>query len=145
MYFMCICDYAYTNMVRPNTMTTENRRKFTRIVFSAPCELRQGQRKWQCGLVDISLKGVLITCPHDFSADQKESVLLVVSLPGMASSIMLDGQIMHADDNQVGIKINMIDIDSASNLRRLIELNVGDDSLLKRELEALASPDEGDH
>lgn len=124
-------------------MTAENRRKFTRIVFSAPCELRQGQRQWQCGLLDISLKGVLIECPQAFDADLSQSVLLVVSLPGMASSIMLDGMIKHADDKQVGIKINMIDIDSASNLRRLIELNVGDDSLLKRELEALASPNSG--
>ncbi|MBN7818916.1 PilZ domain-containing protein [Bowmanella yangjiangensis] len=124
-------------------MTAENRRKFTRIIFSAPCELRQGQRQWQCGLLDISLKGVLIECPQAFDADLSQSVLLVVSLPGMASSIMLDGMIKHADDKQVGIKINMIDIDSASNLRRLIELNVGDDSLLKRELEALASPNSG--
>ncbi|GGO73734.1 PilZ domain-containing protein [Bowmanella pacifica] len=122
-------------------MTAENRRKFTRIVFSAPCELRQGQRQWQCGLLDISLKGVLIECPADFDADLKQSILLVVSLPGMTSSIMLDGQIKHADNKQIGIKINMIDIDSASNLRRLIELNVGDDSLLKRELEALVSPE----
>lgn len=121
-------------------MNTENRRQFTRIIFSAPVEARQGSHKWQCRLLDISLKGVLLEAPEDFSADNDKSVLLVVTLPGMGSSLMMEGEVKHQDDNQVGIKINMLDIDSASRLRRLIELNVGDDALLKRELEKLASP-----
>jgi hypothetical protein len=121
-------------------MNTENRRQFTRIIFSAPVEARQGSHKWHCRLLDISLKGVLLEAPDDFVADSEQSVLLVVSLPGMGSSLMMEGEVKHQDDRQVGIKINMLDIDSASRLRRLIELNVGDDALLKRELEKLASP-----
>lgn len=121
-------------------MNTENRRQFTRITFSAPVEARQGNRKWQCRLLDISLKGVLLEAPEDFSADQSQSVLLVASLPGISSSLMMEGDIKHQDNRQVGIKINILDIDSASRLRRLIELNVGDDTLLKRELEKLVSP-----
>ncbi|GGD67447.1 PilZ domain-containing protein [Lacimicrobium alkaliphilum] len=121
-------------------MNTENRRQFTRITFSAPVEARQGSQRWQCRLLDISLKGVLIEAPEDFCADQNQSVLLVASLPGISSSLMMEGEIKHQDDRQVGVKITMLDIDSASRLRRLIELNVGDDTLLKRELEKLASP-----
>ncbi|ALS97698.1 PilZ domain-containing protein [Lacimicrobium alkaliphilum] len=121
-------------------MNTENRRQFTRIIFSAPVEARQGSQKWQCRLLDISLKGVLLEAPEDFITDSGKSVLLVVSLPGMGSSLMMEGEVKHQDDRQVGVKINMLDIDSASRLRRLIELNVGDDALLKRELEKLASP-----
>ncbi|MDF2178011.1 PilZ domain-containing protein [Aliiglaciecola sp. CAU 1673] len=123
-------------------MTSNNRRQFTRIVFSAPGELRQGAKKWHCSLLDISLKGVLLTKPEKFEVKADEPVLLVISLPGMANSIMLEGLIRHQEEEQLGIQIKMIDIDSASSLRRLVELNVGDDALLKRELEALASPNE---
>lgn len=121
-------------------MNTENRRQFTRIIFSAPVEARQGSQKWQCRLLDISLKGVLLEAPEDFIADSDKSILLVITLPGISSSLMIEGEIKHKDDKQVGIKINMLDIDSASRLRRLVELNVGDDTLLKRELEKLACP-----
>lgn len=121
-------------------MTSHNRRRFTRIVFSAPGELRQGTRKWQCSLLDISLKGVLLEKPAEFDVQADEPVLLVLSLPGMANSIMLEGLIRHQQQEQLGIQIKMMDIDSASSLRRLVELNVGDDSLLRRELDALASP-----
>ncbi|WP_088332311.1 PilZ domain-containing protein [Lacimicrobium sp. SS2-24] len=122
-------------------MNTENRRQFTRIIFSAPVEARQGSHKWECRLLDISLKGVLLEAPEHFTASHEDSLLLVVTLPGISSSLMMEGQIKHQDDHQIGIKINMLDIDSASRLRRLVELNVGDDTLLKRELEKLANPE----
>ncbi|MBN7827473.1 PilZ domain-containing protein [Bowmanella dokdonensis] len=124
-------------------MTADNRRKFTRIVFSAPGEMRQGMKKWQCSLLDISLKGVLIECDTPFDGDRQQSILLVLTLPGMGNSIMLEGEVCHTEHEQLGIKIKMIDIDSASRLRRLVELNVGDDSLLKRELDALVAPEKG--
>ncbi len=43
----------------------------------------------------------------------------------------------HNNKGQVGFECVHIDIDSISHLRRLVELNLGDDTLLERELAAL--------
>ena len=40
----------------------------------------------------------------------------------------------------VGMVCRHIDVDSISHLRRLVELNLGDEALLERELAALGEP-----
>ncbi|OZT82227.1 pilus assembly protein PilZ, partial [Vibrio sp. 03_296] len=42
------------------------------------------------------------------------------------------------DQQTIRLKITHIDIDSISHLKRLVELNVGDDTLLHREIEHLS-------
>jgi hypothetical protein len=45
----------------------------------------------------------------------------------------------HSDEGQVGFECEFIDLDSISNLRRLVELNLGDSMLLERQLGSLGS------
>jgi hypothetical protein len=44
----------------------------------------------------------------------------------------------HIVDNKVGFKCEHIDIDSITQLRRLVELNLGNSSLLERDLLSLS-------
>ena len=44
----------------------------------------------------------------------------------------------HVVGNKVGFKCEHIDIDSISELRRLVELNLGSSALLERDLLALS-------
>jgi hypothetical protein len=48
----------------------------------------------------------------------------------------------HAERGQIGFECEHIDIDSISNLRRLVELNLGDAELLERQLGALGGVNE---
>ena len=50
----------------------------------------------------------------------------------------------HERNNCIGLTCDSIDIDSATHLKRLIELNVGSAELLNRNLEHLAVPNESD-
>lgn len=113
-----------------------DRRHFTRIPFSAPGELRQEQDVLPCQLDDLSLKGVLLDCPDNAQLNPEQPVLLRLTLPNN-EPITLEGEIRHQEGEQLGLHITLMDIDSASRLRRIVELNTGDDSLLKRELAAL--------
>ena len=45
-------------------------------------------------------------------------------------------------DHHLGLFCHHIDIDSITHLRRLIELNLGDETLLQRELAELLPPGE---
>jgi hypothetical protein len=46
----------------------------------------------------------------------------------------MDGVVVHQDGQHIGIKCRHIDVDSLTRLRRLVELNLGDATLLDREL-----------
>ena len=45
----------------------------------------------------------------------------------------------HLEGNRTGIACDHIDVDSASHLRRIVELNTGNEALLEREIEALVT------
>lgn len=49
----------------------------------------------------------------------------------------MDTQLVDNCEDYLRMNIHHIDIDSASHLKRLVELNVGTDELLHRELEHL--------
>ena len=49
----------------------------------------------------------------------------------------MDARVAHVGCGLLGVVCQLIDIDSATHLRRLVELNLGDPALLERELSAL--------
>lgn len=51
--------------------------------------------------------------------------------------IKMDITVAYIEDQQIGLDCKGIDLDSITHLRRLVELNLGDANLLKRELMAL--------
>jgi hypothetical protein len=50
------------------------------------------------------------------------------------------GEIAHVNGTQLGIRCIEIDLESITNLRRLVELNMGDEETLNRELGAMMQP-----
>jgi len=119
-----------------STPTTE-RRRFTRIPFEASVTLSNPSGNWTAKLLDVSLNGVLITLPQNWSANDHEEFLLEVHAADNIFEIKMEATATHIDKEHVGLRCDHIDIDSASHLRRLIELNLGDEKILNRELAAL--------
>ena len=60
------------------------RRRFQRIAFDAPTVIAQGERQWKAALHDISLKGLLIRTPRDWSGDPDQPFEALVELGGEA-------------------------------------------------------------
>ncbi len=112
---------------------TENRRRFSRIAFHAETEIRQGEDRWPCELLDLSLKGLLVSPPDDAEIDAKSPCQIVITLADEAQ-ITLRASLARDADKHLGFRCEEIDVDSISHLRRLIELNIGDPSASNREL-----------
>lgn len=118
--------------------TAADRRHFWRASFRAPAQLSLPNGIRDGELLDISLKGALVElAPGDLVfAEQKCQLRLPLTDEGQA--IVMRATVSHVHDGRwLGLRCDSIDIDSITHLRRLVELNAGDASLLDRELSAL--------
>ncbi|MCY1413743.1 Cyclic diguanosine monophosphate-binding protein [compost metagenome] len=113
-----------------------DRRHYKRIPFDAWAELSQGANVWLVRLVDLSLKGLLIEQPEGWAAFPEEPFIIKIHLSDHAD-VMMEVQLRHQNDGQLGFECLHIDLESISYLRRLIELNLGDEAELQRELGSL--------
>jgi hypothetical protein len=125
-----------------NTQNNE-RRRFTRIPFDAECELHSDKGSAVVQLVDISLRGALVESNRPLPVEMDDAVKLHLYL---ANDILIEipAILTHAQPPQYGFTAGEMEIDSITHLRRLVELNLGDEALLERELEQLLPDDESD-
>ncbi len=117
----------------------KDKRKFHRIFYKADVQLcsETGSRQ-SCELTDISLKGCLLRFESPWTGDLDSLYTLNLQLSDDIS-INMQLSIAHVAGNEAGFKCEHIDIDSISQLRRLVELNLGDSEILERDLLALSS------
>lgn len=118
------------------TEQPSDRRRFRRIAFDAKTALRQNGQEWQVQLVDLSLKGLLVKRPSPWLGNATEPFDVDMHLDA-ETDVQMRVRLTHEDPSQLGFVCEHIDLDSISHLRRLIELNVGDQEELERELGAL--------
>ncbi|MFL6876169.1 PilZ domain-containing protein [Pseudomonas marginalis] len=118
------------------TEQASDRRRFRRIAFDAKTELRQNGNEWPVQLVDLSLKGLLAQRPEEWKGNKALPFAVDIRLDPKAH-IKMQVRLTHEADGQLGFVCTDIDLDSISHLRRLIELNLGDQEELERELGAL--------
>lgn len=118
----------------------KNRRNFSRVKFDSTVLISCQTKQYDAGLIDISLKGALIsisdtpeipldqTCDFELRLNDTEIVLSVKAF------------VVYTKDEEYGLKFDNIDLESMIHLRRLVELNVGDPDQVQKELFFLASP-----
>ena len=112
-------------------------RHFSRIPFHADVMLHFHlvEEAQTAHLLDISLKGALFEMEYPLTHIFKGKICRMVLFLGTGGEhITMDGVVVHQEGQLIGIECRHIDVDSMSNLRRLIELNTGDAKLLEREL-----------
>lgn len=117
-------------------MITEQRR-FHRILFDAPVRIREGDNEYITTLVDISLSGALVIRPEIWSLERGDTVQLIVLLDDSKARIHMQTTVAHHGEDTIGLRCTRIDMESIGHLRRLVELNLGDQTLLERDLQAL--------
>lgn len=115
----------------------DKRRRFQRIAFDAPTELRQGERRWPVKLLDLSLKGLLIERPDPWNADLTQDFEAIIHLNDKKTQVLMQVELRHEEPSRLGFICLHIDIDSMTHLHRLVELNVGDSTEMMRELREL--------
>lgn len=118
-----------------------DKRHFRRIQFSARCHVHLVGQKWPCEMIDISLKGVLLDVTGLNTAKPGDLGKLEMRLDAGDAIINMDIKISHITEQRIGARCELIDADSMTHLRRLVELNLGDEALLHRELAQLMAGD----
>ena len=113
-----------------------DRRRFKRIAFDARTELRQGEHTWSVKLIDLSLKGLLIERPAPWLGNPQQNFSVGIHLSD-DTDIAMDVELTHEDKGQLGFVCRHLSLESIASLRRVIELNLGDEAELERELGAL--------
>jgi hypothetical protein len=118
-----------------------NKRRFSRIEFDTEVSLISDKGLWQSKLIDISLKGLLITVPQAWKADVGDHYITELFSDNEDTVIRMEVSVTHLGERRVGFKCKHIDLDSISHLRRFLELNIGDVDIINRELSELGSSD----
>ena len=116
------------------------KRRFTRIPFNATAHLASSDGSWFSKLVEVSLKGALITAPKDWQAELGEHFLLEIRLDNSDVVISMEVAVAHIDADHIGLNCINIGLESISHLRRLIDFNLGNEEMLDRELHHLIDP-----
>ncbi|MFY2509601.1 PilZ domain-containing protein [Vibrio pectenicida] len=113
------------------------RRQFSRIIYQTPAVLSQNNKVVNCFICDLSLHGLLLTSDNSDDLNLNTMVDVEFALQDTDIIIELVGEVVGLNGNVIRLSIDHIDIDSIGHLKRLIELNVGDDELLHRDIEHL--------
>ncbi len=118
---------------------SRNRRQFSRIHFQSEARLFLADGELAVELVDLSLKGALIRPKGDFFVTVGTPCTLKVQLDDAGAVIRMEATIVHHQGPFYGLACREIDLDSVTHLRRLVALNLGDETLLERELSLLTT------
>lgn len=115
------------------------KRYFHRVGHDAPATLSHGTDTWPGTVEDLSLKGCMVKLASDWPVDPDATYHLDIHL-SYAIRIEMDVILAHQQGVHVGFLCTQIDSDSVAQLKRLVELNLGDSSLLERDMRALLTP-----
>ncbi|MCU4674929.1 PilZ domain-containing protein [Catenovulum sp. 2E275] len=117
------------------------RRHFTRFFFAKQAVLSHDHDDWYVDLIDLSLNGALVSYPENALPSQlnhQDTFKLSFSLTDNADiEISMTVNIVHIEPSVLGLQCQQMDIESATHLRRIVELNLADQTLLQRELQHL--------
>jgi hypothetical protein len=117
-------------------LQNHERRQFQRISFDAPVAISQGNLHATSEVIDISLKGILIK-DDNIEFDPRLPLYIRISL-GENDHIDMKAEWTSRQKNAQAFRWTQVDIDSMVHLRRLLELNTGDEALIERELAKLS-------
>ncbi|MCS0322047.1 PilZ domain-containing protein [Vibrio diabolicus] len=114
------------------------RRRFSRILHQALAKVEQRDLAIESRIQDLSLHGLVMKVEETEALDPALPVHVTFSFDQSEQVITLKAQIVDVSKCEIRLKIIKIDIESISQLKRFIELNVGNNDLLNRELEHLS-------
>ena len=118
------------------TEKADERRHFSRIEFDGLCTINYNQVLYKAQLVDICLTGALVQATQLIEMSSGQNASLSIELLS-TTKIEILATLVKRDVDLLHFRLENIDLESTSHLRRLLELNLGDASLMERELHQL--------
>ncbi|HMT81349.1 MAG TPA: PilZ domain-containing protein [Azonexus sp.] len=114
-----------------------NRRKFSRIAFQSDASLFLPDGEYGVEVLDLSLQGALIHPNANMFVNVGTHGTLKIRLDTAGTTIRMEVTVVHHMANYYGLVCREIDLDSVTHLRRLVELNLGNELLAEREFSQL--------
>ena len=120
---------------------SQNRRHFHRFIMDRPVSVDCERGEQQAELLDISLKGALVSLNGDWKPQIGNQARASIRLGDEGDEFTITAlvKVARIEDHHIGLEVVSMDLDSATTLRRLVELNLADPALLERELEQLTA------
>lgn len=112
----------------------DNRRKFQRVIFETKVDINSKGRQYHGELIDISLQGALVLCPGSIPLKEGKRCELTIHLVDSDITMQFEADLIHCRSNRFGFKFISEDTETATHLRRLLELNIGSSEAIDREI-----------
>jgi hypothetical protein len=106
----------------------EDKRRFSRVPFEGTARLKIGERLLPVELLDISVRGAQVRLPAGESVNADDECRLTLTLDDSPIHLTLESQVRHVSEDQAGLVFVLIDVTDMQHLRRIVELNLGDES-----------------
>jgi len=115
-----------------------DQRRFTRIAFDTSAVYISEDTSFHGKVLDVSLNGALFRLEENQVKPARGTRgELEFMIEGSDVTVRMKVHCTHIEDFTLGFECDSIDLDSAGFLRRLVEMNLGSEELLARELAAL--------
>lgn len=120
----------------------QERRRFHRFPFQADCELvvEDGPAR-SCELLDLSINGALVALPDADEFDTAREADLTLILRGLSNGrrteMVLQVRAIRVEERRLACRFVHVEPDSFENLKDLVADNLGDLTMLDRELTQL--------
>ena len=124
-------------------MNTENhkktgieRRQHRRVPFHAEIMMQSGDEEWTCNLLDISINGMLVEPPSNFTINPNNLCAIALFL---SDDVIINARarIKHTNEDRWGLEFINIDMNSLKHLRQLLESQLKSVALINRNLSQL--------
>lgn len=112
-------------------------RRFSRVPFHVHAEINTGGKVIELDSLDISLKGILVYNNQMEGLDIGQHYPLSLKLAGSDITLSFDGKLVHHHIDVIGFSFELMDLDTATHLRKILEANLGDTEAISHELEFL--------
>jgi len=119
-------------------MSDKERRHFSRVNFDAVVHITQKEQVAAAELVDLSLNGLLVKTPKEYSFTTGLPIYINIHLSDEVI-IQMKTELCHCSNEFLGLKCTSIDMESITHLRRVVESNIDLPNASQRVLSELVS------
>lgn len=107
----------------------EEKRRFTRVRLDGDAHLAFDGGSWPVELVDLSLKGAMLECDRILPIQSNGECQLTLELDDSDIIIPIQARVTHHQGRRLGIEFLQLDVDAMQHVRRMLELNAGDQDI----------------
>ncbi len=113
----------------------EEKRYFSRINFKAHSRIEFDNNTYEGDLLDLSLRGALLSFKDKISLKMKDRCTLIICLHSSDIKLIFEAELTHIHENNLGFRFLEEDVGTMTHLRNLLSLNVGDYDKITDELD----------